>query len=117
MNLLINIKPDHTPPMILDLVDKQIRNLGTQNIYRILVKGQNHNHDVFDFSSLMDKYNIYEVITEQAGEYDLNALYQENQNNLVGKFIGQLSDNYYSDEICKKAVHYGLDVLLKTGER
>ena len=117
MNLLINIKPDHTPPMILDLVDKQIRNLGTQNIYRILVKGQNHNHDVFDFSSLMDKYNIYEVITEQAGEYDLNALYQENRNNLVGKFIGQLSDNYYSDEICKKAVHYGLDVLLKTGER
>lgn len=116
MNLLINIKPDHTPAMILDLVDRQIRNLGEQNIYRILVRGQNHNRDTFDFSGLVAKYNIYEVITEISEEYDLNKIYEENQGNLVGRFIGQLSDNYYGDEICKKAIHYGLDVLLKTGE-
>lgn len=117
MNLLINIKPDHTPAMILDLVDRQIRQLGTQHIYRILVKGHNHNRDVFDFAPLTNRYNIYEVISEVAEDYDLNQLYEENQNNLIGRFIGQLSDNYYSDEVCKKAVHYGLDVLLKTGER
>lgn len=117
MNLLINIKPDHTPQMLLDLVDRQIQNLGTQHIYRILVRGQNHNRDVFDFTSLTNKYNIYEVITEVGEEYDLGKLYEENQNNLIGKFIGQLSDNYYGDEICKKAIHYGLDVLLKTGEQ
>lgn len=117
MNLLINIKPEHTPPMIVDLVEQQIRNLGTHNIYRILVKGHNHNHDVFSFDRLMEQYNIYEVVTETAGEYDLNALYQENQNNLIGKFIGKLSDNYYSDEVCRKAVHYGLDVLCRTGEQ
>ncbi|MDE6760416.1 MAG: DNA repair exonuclease [Lachnospiraceae bacterium] len=117
MNLLINIKPDHTPQMIVDLVDRQIQNLGPQHIYRILVKGQNHNRDVFDFTRIINQYNIFEVITEVAEEYDLNKLYQENQNNLIGKFIGQLSDNYYGDEICKKAIHYGLDVLLKTGEQ
>lgn len=117
MNLLINIKPDHTPPAILDLVDRQIQNLGTQHIYRILVRGHNHNHDVFDFTSLIDKYNIYEVITDTEDQYDLGKLYEENKDNLIGKFINQLSDNYYSDDICKKAVHYGLDVLLKTGER
>ena len=117
MNLLINIKPDHTPQMIVDLVDRQIQNLGSQHIYRILVKGQNHNRDVFDFTRIINQYNIIEVITEVAEEYDLNQLYQENQNNLIGKFIGQLSDNYYGDEICKKAIHYGLDVLLKTGEQ
>ncbi|MBE5923015.1 MAG: DNA repair exonuclease [Lachnospiraceae bacterium] len=118
MNLLINIKPDHSPAMILDLVDRQIRNIGEQNIYRILVKGHNHNHDVFDFSSLVAKYNIYEVVTEESrDEYDLNQLYQENQDNLIGKFINQLSDNYYNDEVCRKAIHYGLDVLLKTGDK
>lgn len=117
MNLLINIKPDHTPTMILDLVDRQIQKLGAQHIYRILVKGHNHNHDVFDFTSLTNKYNIYEVISEVAEEYDLAKLYRENMDNLVGKFIGQLSDGYYSDEICKKAIHYGLDALLKTGEQ
>lgn len=117
MNLLINIKPDHTPPAILDLVDRQIRNLGTQHIYRILVRGQNHNHDVFDFSSLTHKYNIYEVITDTDEQYDLGKLYEENQNNLIGKFINQLSDNYYGDEVCKKAIHYGLDALRKTGEK
>lgn len=117
INLLINIKPDHTPPMILDLVDRQIRNIGEQNIYRILVKGHNHNNDVFDFSSIAQKYNVYEVISEVSEEFDLNKIYEENQNNLIGKFINQLSDNYYGDEICKKAVHYGLDVLLKTGEQ
>lgn len=117
MNLLINIKPDHTPPMILDLVDRQIRSLGTQHIYRILVKGQNHNHDVFDFSRIQNQYNIYEVITEISEEYDLNKVLEENRDNLIGRFIEQLADNYYGDEICKKAVHYGLDVLLKTGEQ
>ncbi len=117
MNLLINIKPDHTPRMILDLVDRQIQNLGTRNIYRILVKGHNHNRDVFDFSTLVNRYNIYEVVTEASEVYDLQKLYEDNQNNLVGRFINQLSDNYYGDEICKKAVHYGLDVLLKTGEQ
>lgn len=117
MNLLLNIKPNHTPPKILDLVERQIQNLGTQNIYRILVKGHNHNHDVFDFSSLVDKYNIYEVISDVAPEYDLSKIYEENQNNLVGKLIGQLSDDYYADEVTKKALHYGLGVLLKTGEQ
>lgn len=117
INLLINIKPDHVPPMILDLVDRQIRTLGEKNIYRILVKGHNHNNDVFDFSSVVEKYNVYEVITEISDEYDLNKIYEENQNNLIGRFIDQLSDNYYSDEVCKKAIHYGLDVLLKTGEK
>ena len=57
------------------------------------------------------------MITEVSEEYDLGKLYEENQNNLIGKFINQLSDNYYGDEICKKAIHYGLDVLLKTGEQ
>lgn len=117
MNLLINIKPDHTPQMIVDLVDRQIRTLGTQHIYRILVKGQNHNRDVFDFTSLESKYNIYEVVTEAAGEYDIGKLLEENKENLIGKFIGQLSDSYYADETSKKALHYGLDVLLKTGEQ
>jgi hypothetical protein len=117
MNLLINIKPDHSPRMILDLVDRQIQNLGTRNIYRILVKGHNHNRDVFDFSTLVNRYNIYEVVTEASEAYDLQQLYEDNQNNLIGRFINQLSDNYYGDEICKKAVHYGLDVLLKTGEQ
>ncbi len=117
MNLLLNIKPDHTPEMILSLVDRQIQNLGTQNIYRILVKGQNYNRDIFDFSDLVRKYNIYEVVTEQKEGYDLSKLYEENQNNLIGRFIGQLSDDYYADEISKKALNYGLDVLLKTGEQ
>ena len=117
MNLLINIKPDHTPTMILDLVDRQIQNLGTQHIYRILVKGHNYNHDVFDFTSLVNKYNIYEVISEVSEVYDIGKIYEENRDNLIGRFIGQLSDGYYSDEVCKKAIHYGLDVLLKTGER
>ena len=104
--------------MILDLVDRQIRNLGEQNIYRILVKGHNHNHDVFDFTSLTEKYNIYEVVTEDTvSEYDLNQIYAENQDNLIGKFVNQLSDNYYNDEVCRKAIHYGLDVLLKTGDK
>lgn len=117
MNLLINIKPDHTPPAILDLVDRQIQNLGTQHIYRLLVRGHNHNHDVFDFTSLTQKYNIYEVITDTDEQYDIGKICDENQDNLIGKFIHQLSDNYYTDEICKKAIHYGLDVLLKTGEQ
>ena len=117
MNLLINIKPDHSPAMILDLVDRQIRNLGEDNIYRILVKGHNHNHDVFDFTSLTNKYNIYEVVTEDSrDEYDINKIYQENQDNLIGKFVNQLSDNYYNDEVYKKAINYGLDVLLKTAQ-
>lgn len=117
MNLLINIKPDHAPAMIVDLVERQICTLGTQHIYRILVKGHNHNHDVFDFSRLSAKYNIYEVVTEVAEQYNVAKILEENKDNIIGKFINQLADNYYNDEITKKAVHYGLDALMKTGEQ
>ena len=81
------------------------------------MKGHNHNHDVFDFTNLINKYNIYEVVTEDSrDEYDINMIYQDNQDNLIGRFVNQLADNYYNDEIYKKAVNYGLDVLLKNAQ-
>ena len=117
MNLLINIKPEHTQQLILDLVEQEIKRLGTKNIFRILLKGQNNDKEQFDFTRLIDTYYIYEVVEAVTEEYDLSKLYDENKDNLVGKYIKKLSDDYYGDEVSRQALHYGLEALLETGEK
>ncbi len=102
---------------IRDTVEKQIRDLGKDNIYRIMLKGKIDSKAEIDLALLKSKYYINQIINRTEEYYDLDELMLENQNNLVGRFIKTLSDDEIENEdIRKKALRYGIEALLEIGE-
>ena len=43
-----------------------------------------------------------------------DMLYEENQNNIIGMYIRQISEMDISDELKAKALGYGMKALLET---
>lgn len=115
----ISVSSDNTNEDILDIIDEQIRKNGNQNIYKITIKG-NLSPDVgLNLSALTRRYNIYEIVDESKSEYNVSELYSDNQSNILGRYIKELSksDNIENKEIRYKALRYGIDALLEIGEK
>lgn len=115
VNMALEVNTGNTDSEIVKVVEEQIIKLGTENIYRILLKGR-VNYDVeINLSSLTRKYLINEIIDKTEQDYDIHELYINNESNLVGRFIEQLADDE-NNEIKQKALIYGLEAMLNTGE-
>ena len=48
-------------------------------------------------------------------DYNKDSLMRDNANNVLGKFIAELSDK--DDVVSKKALEYGLEAVIATGEK
>ena len=55
-----------------------------------------------DFSGLMRNYRIYEIVDNTLCEYDLDKLYLDNEDNILGQFIDRFAEA--DDEISKRAL-------------
>ena len=115
INLGLAVKPEYSEAKILDVLAKQMENMGTQNIYRIILSGHMANGLKPDFSGLMRNYRIYEIVDNTLCEYDLDKLHLDNEDNLLGKFIERFADA--EDEISKHALKYGVEAILATGDK
>jgi hypothetical protein len=71
-----------------------------------------------NLSSLTRQYNIDEIIDKTEYNYDIDELLAGNENNLLGRFIRELSRKEDADEeglddkTREKALKYGLEALL-----
>lgn len=115
INICFEAKTEYTGARIIDVLDKQMEKLGKQNIYRIIMTGTLANDVKPEFAVLEGKYRIYEVVDNTIGDYDLDKLLLDNEDNLLGKFITELSDT--EDPIYKKALKYGVEAILATGDK
>ena len=115
INLGLAVKPEYSEAKILDVLAKQMENMGTQNIYRIILSGHMANGLKPDFSGLRRNYRIYEIVDNTLCEYDLDKLHLDNEDNLLGKFIERFADA--EDEISKHALKYGVEAILATGDK
>lgn len=115
INLGLNVKPKYTEARLTDALAKQIETMGTQNIYKIILSGQMANGLNTDFSTLRRKYRISEIVNNTLCEYDMDKLLLDNEDNLLGKFISSLSKS--DDELSKKALKYGVEAILATGDK
>ncbi len=48
-------------------------------------------------------------------EYNADGLKRDNEHNVLGRFIAELSGE--DDEVSKKALEYGLEAIIATGEK
>ncbi|MGN0394516.1 MAG: exonuclease SbcCD subunit D [Coprococcus sp.] len=115
INLGFEVKPEYSGAQIIDILKRQIEKLGDENIYKIILQGHMGNGVKPDFSQLKMKYNIYDITDNTMCEYNMDKLLLDNENNLMGKFIKTLSEA--DDEISKKALKYGVEAMIATGEK
>ncbi len=109
-NLTVN--QETTNGSLLDQAQEIIRANGIQHIYSFCIQGVRDETIHFDKEALKSLGNILEVDDQSVPDYDFDALYRENSNNIIGMFIQKIRENSTQDEVAKKALYYGIEALL-----
>ncbi|MGN0435654.1 MAG: exonuclease SbcCD subunit D, partial [Wujia sp.] len=119
VNMAIDVSTTGSNTEIAELIEEQIKELGTENIYRILLKGRVDCNLEINVNFLAKKYCINEIINRTQPDYDVNELVTVNENNLLGRFIKTLADeeDQRDEELRYKAMRYGIDALLGIGDK
>lgn len=119
VNMALELSTEYSNAEIADIVEQEIKEIGKENIYRILLKGNIANDLEINLSGLTRRYNINEIIDRTQYDYDVDELLAQNENNLLGRFIKSMSDesSMEDEEIRSKALRYGIDALLLAGDR
>lgn len=114
-NLGLEIKPQYTAGQIESVIKKQIDKMGIRNIYRIVLKGQKGRNVEISSDDFPDNYLIYDIVDNTMFEYNVEHLMRDNEHNVLGQFIAELNNR--NDTVSKKALQYGLDAIIATGEK
>lgn len=93
-------------------IAEQITANGTQNIYKITLKGRRDPSVEFDLSRMDEYGNVVEILDESEPDYDFEALERENADNLIGKYIRQFH-GCEEGSIEYQALYEGVEILLK----
>lgn len=110
--VILPITPDTTNGSLVDQAREMIRQNGSRHIYQFLLQGLRDEVVHFDVQALRQLGNVIEVIDETVPDYDFDALYHENANNIIGQFILRIRDSKKQDEVTRKALYYGIEALL-----
>lgn len=95
-----------------DYIKGTVEKRGVQNVYKFILRGYRDADVEFD-TAHMDVYgNILEIEDETRPAYDYQKLYEENQDNLIGKFIGEFS-GCTEGSIEYQALQEGVQALLE----
>jgi len=107
----ITVSSQTTNGALVDLIKEKISEEGQQHIYQILIKGLRDENIRFDKDAIYSLGNILEVTDESVPDYDFDALYLENADNLIGMFIKEIKESN-QEETARKALYYGIEALL-----
>lgn len=113
----ITIKDNMSYNEIIDSI-KSIDNKENRmiNLYRAIILGTRDSHiniDVKDIKEyLINEFYYIDIIDKTTPDYDLDKIYQENSNNIIGLFIKEMEKKGLDEEIVRNALYYGLEVLL-----
>lgn len=113
ITLNLDVDPSATNGSLIDQAKEKIEVFGHKNIYELMLQGIRDESIHFDKEALMNLGNVIEVIDQTIPDYDFDALYRENADNLIGMFIKKIRDENAQDEVAGKALYYGMEALLK----
>ncbi len=88
-----------------------------KNLYRLILKGiisPTVDLNVKDIEeSLKEDFYHIEIVDDTTIDYDLDALAEENKDNIIGYFIEEMKKKDLNNRINKQALYLGLEALLK----
>lgn len=92
---------------IRDVIEKR----GVDNIYKFILRGFRDPAVGFDIGHMNTYGNILEIVDETRPAYDYQSLYEENKNNLIGRYIEEF-EGCGEDTIEYQALQEGVQALL-----
>ena len=113
---ILSVDQETTNGSLLDLARSTMQQQGEQHIYSFEIQGVRDESIHFDKSVIKAAGNVLEVVDHSVPDYDFDALYRENSDNVIGMFIQKIRENANQDEIAKKALYYGMEALLGAKE-
>lgn len=110
------VDPGFTNGALTDMAKDKIKEYGDQNIFIFQITGFRDGDISFKKEDIYNLGNVIEVIDNTVPDYDFEALYRENQDNIIGLYIKGIQEhsqkNKEQEDIGKKALYYGLEALL-----
>ncbi len=97
---------------VLDLAKDKIEEYGSENIYVLQLTGIRDTDILFQKEDYEELGNVIEVIDDTVPDYDFDALYRDNQDNIIGLYIKRIQEGTNPDKVAKKALYYGIEALL-----
>ena len=113
ISLAVNVTTATTNTELAMKITQEIQNRGTENIFRFRIRGMRDPDISFDLEMLSTRFKIMEIIDESEPQYDFSALFAEHPSDMIGFYIQALQKPEMSP-VEKKALHYGINALLRT---
>lgn len=113
IKLELPVHPGMTEGALSDLVRDKIAESGSRNIYLLTFTGIRDADIVFHKEDFKKLGNIIEVADDTVPDYDFEALYRENQDNIIGLYIKRIKTSTGPDGARDKALYYGMEALLR----
>lgn len=113
VHLEVRVSAQDTMGSVREQIRQFIRDDRNKNIYKVTLIGKRDADIIFDRERLQKEGNILEVVDATSPAYDLAALYEENRNNLLGRYIGQFA-GCEEGSIEYEALCEGVEALLNS---
>ena len=107
----IEVTPEDTGFSLREKILERIRQEGTGDLYKIILKGQRDPRFVPDWERYRKCGRILEMEDRTVPAFPLEELRARYQGQLIGNFIESFGEEP-EDEISRKALQYGLEALL-----
>lgn len=111
IHLALRINESMTNGSLKDYISDVIEKRGVDNMYKFILRGLRDPAVEFD-TGHMDTYgNILEIVDETQPAYDYQSLYEDNKNNLIGRYIEEF-EGCGEGSIEYQALQEGVQALL-----
>lgn len=111
IHLEISVEETDTNASLRNIIRNEISKHGNNNIYRIILTGSRAAEMVFDTVNMKELGNILDVTDNTNPAYDFERLFEENEFNLIGKYIARFKDRA-DDSTAYCALCEGIEALL-----
>ena len=113
IHLELPVSPGDTTGSVGKKIEKQIDNYGNENVYRVSLRGKRDPDISFDTEWLGRCGNVIEVADDTSPAYDFEALYRENENTVLGRYMEHFA-GCSEGSIEYQALCEGVDALLES---
>lgn len=113
LKMPIEVDTETTNAKLRDQIRAHVRDLGTENLYRVVLQGFRSPEMEFDTEELLRNKNVLRVEDDTEPSYQYEKLARENCDNLLGKYILHfLQEQNEADEVKQQALYEGVRALL-----
>lgn len=113
LHLTIPIEQASTNGSVKEQIRSLIAEHGLENMYKFILQGYRDGDVQFDLESAKSFGNVFEIVDETKLLYDLEKIAEQNQGNLLGRYIESLKD-FDEESIEYQALQLGVQALMES---